>query len=133
MSNSSAPGVTDRDRFVIVSTGTRPSVAVVDAIRAGLQQVGLQRLHKVVLGPELDDLATLRRETYGGGRCIVVLDSHQRVVQLVRDVEELIDAEVPVLGVVVIRRRILARRAPSEHRTTPQDTKSKPKPKARRR
>jgi hypothetical protein len=131
MSLSSAPGVADRDRFVIISTGTRPSVAVVDAIRAGLQQVGLQRMHKVVLGPELDDLATLRQETYGGGRCIVVLDSNQRVDQLVRDVEELVAADVPVIGVVVIRRRMLLRRSPSDDRR--KQSKARPTAKGRRR
>lgn len=104
-----ADGTDDDVRFVIASNETRQSLAVVDAARAGLHQAGLHRRHKVVLGPDLKDLPRLRQATHGDGRCVAVLDSTEGIDSFARDVNALLDAGIPVIGVVIVHRRLLRR------------------------
>ena len=104
-----APGVTAGARFVVVSADTRPAVAVVDALRAGLEGVGLDQRHKVVLGPELGDLANLHHEVLEGGVIVPVLDRRQRIDEFVRGVHAIVDSGVHVPGVVVVGRRLVDR------------------------
>jgi hypothetical protein len=100
---SSTPGVDASVRIVVVAAETRPATAVVNAMRVGLSNIGLGTRHEVVLGPQLDDLASLHKETHGSSVCVAVLDPSQRVDAFIRDVRAVSDAEVPVLGVVVLK------------------------------
>jgi hypothetical protein len=102
---SNAPGVNRTSRIVVIATDNRPATAVVNAMRAGLQEIGLGTRHQVVLGPQLDDLANLHREATESSLCVAVLDPSQRLDTFIRDVRAIADAEVPVLGVVVLKRR----------------------------
>jgi hypothetical protein len=104
LSLSSGPGIAPDTRFVVIGDAVRPTVAVVDAMRNGLAAVGRDELHRVSLGPAMDDPAAVHRAADGTGVCVAVLDQRQRVDQFMADVKALGDADVPVAGVVVLRR-----------------------------
>jgi hypothetical protein len=104
LSLSSGPGIEPDTRFVVIGDAVRPTVAVVDAVRNGLTAVGRDELHRVTLGPAMDDPAAVHRAANGSGVCVAVLDQRQRVDQFMADVKALNEADVPVAGVVVLRR-----------------------------
>jgi hypothetical protein len=104
LSLSSGPGVTADTRFVVVGDGVRPAVAVVDAVRAGLAAVGKGDHHRVSLGPSIEDVSAVQRAANGSGVCVAVLDRRQRIDEFMDDVRALGHADVPVAGVVVLRR-----------------------------
>jgi hypothetical protein len=60
-----------------------------------------------MLGPSLDDMAKLRTVATDNAVCIAVLDWTQQVEPFLRWVHAVIADGVPVLGVVIVRRRVV--------------------------